>query len=724
MLTSSKFDIFKRKRKEDTSRETKEAHDRILASTNLDAAPRKALTDNCVCCGSAVKFDGGCSCFRCTVCATVNDLRAPTNEAEVAGLTVEEAARLENVGADGYDVVLKRISIVFSSARCLCVSFVRMSWPTLVDHGVDLTAVRDTFRIIARDASLLDYCTQTAVNLLNRPGRRIKRAHDARFIMILLEMPNLESRSRHEGRATGFAVLKRLLGLLSNLSNDLHQYFVNWFARYQPEVFAARVSTIQSFLSHRLGKLRRSERRGYNSDWQVKAAARVLALFSSANSIRKAPLASSAFYNTFTDYIDLSADYIAWKGKSSSFSFCSYPFLITLKQKQRILSLDALRQQRLKVREAYFAALDSGKDLQAMLEIRVRRSHIMEDSLLQLGEKEADLKKRLVVKFVGEDGVDAGGLKKEFFLLLCRQLFDTQHGLFDRDDESNYCWFASTTWERSTHASSYFLLGTILGLAIYNDSILDVQLPPALFKKLVGQGCNLADLKFLHPSLGNGLQQLLDFDGDVEATFCRNFVIERKATDGSIKSIPLCPDGHDIPVTNENRRDFVSRFVAYIFDESCQRQMFHLSRGFHLVAGGNALSLLRAEEIELLVRGSPEALNLDDLRAVCDYEGFSAATTDPLSEPVVAWFWQFFTSVDPAQQRLLLSFITGSDRIPATGTVDLKFRMTVDRHADPTRLPIAHTCFSQIVLPRYPSQEVLSQKLEMAMRESQGFSLK
>lgn len=41
-----------------------------------------------------------------------------------------------------------------------------------------------------------------------------------------------------------------------------------------------------------------------------------------------------------------------------------------------------------------------------------------------------DLKKSLRIEFIGEDGVDAGGLRKEWFLLLVRQLFDPQFGTF------------------------------------------------------------------------------------------------------------------------------------------------------------------------------------------------------------------------------------------------------------------------------------------------------
>ncbi|BFZ58211.1 Putative E3 ubiquitin-protein ligase [Savitreella phatthalungensis] len=691
---------------------------------------KRSLSDICVCCGSTVTFASGNACFRCAVCTTVNDIRGPDLEIPADGLTAEEVASLTSKASDDADqrreAIIKRIAIVFSSARTLNASFNKRRWPTLTDHGLDLPCARIAFLQLSEDPQLMSYCTQTISAMLDRPGKRIRQAPDARYLMLLLEMPNLAARTdrRTDRQHSGQHVLKRILGILSNLSNDTHQYLVNWFVRYPQDIFADRVAVIQAFLSHRLAKLGRSETRTYVNDWQIKAAARVLALFHSANSIRRNPLPLTSFYVTLTDYIDLGKDFSSWKAKSTGFSFCSYPFLITLKQKQRILALDALRQQRLQLREAYFAALDSGRDQTAMLALRIRRSHLMEDSIKAIAAREDDLKKRLVVEFVGEEGVDAGGLKKEFFLLLCRQLFDPRHGLFERDEDSNFCWFSNLHWDRNMHASRYHLLGIILGLAIYNDTILDVQLPPALFKKLIGQPCALHDLKLLHPSLGQGLQKLLDFDGDVESTFCRNFVVERRDKQGHVHTVPLCPDGENLPVTNDNRRDFVNRFVAFTFDESCQRPMFHLSRGFHQVAGGNALSLLRAEEIELLVRGSPDKLDLDDLQAVCIYEGFAKSTSEPLAEPTIQWFWAFFADLPATQQRKLLSFITGSDRIPATGTVDMQFRITLDSEASANRLPIAHTCFSQLIMPsRYPTAAVLEHKLLQAMHESYGFSL-
>jgi hypothetical protein len=53
----------------------------------------------------------------------------------------------------------------------------------------------------------------------------------------------------------------------------------------------------------------------------------------------------------------------------------------------------------------------------------------IEDSLKHSSDNElAELKKSLKIEFVGEDGVDAGGLRKEWFLLLVRHLFDPKYG--------------------------------------------------------------------------------------------------------------------------------------------------------------------------------------------------------------------------------------------------------------------------------------------------------
>jgi len=74
-------------------------------------------------------------------------------------------------------------------------------------------------------------------------------------------------------------------------------------------------------------------------------------------------------------------------------------------------------------------------------------------------------------------------------------------------------------------------------------------------------------------------------------------------------------------------------------------------------------------------------------------------------------------------QRKLLTFVTGSDRIPATGLANLAFKIMLLGDSE-TRFPIAHTCFNQICLYRYRSRGKLEKMLTRALEESEGFGLK
>lgn len=328
--------------------------------------------------------------------------------------------------------------------------------------------------------------------------------------------------------------------------------------------------------------------------------------------------------------------------------------------------------------------------------------------------------------------------------------------MFLYDDDSQTCYFNPNSFETS---DQYYLVGALLGLAIYNSTILDVALPSFAFRKLLAAAppsssnpslpstsaraqmtYTVDDLAEYRPVLAAGLKQLLEFDGNVQETFCRDFVapVERY---GVVSEVPLCPGGQQKSVTNANRHEFVDLYVRYLLDVSVARQFEPFKRGFFTVCAGNALSLFRPEEIELLVRGSDEALDVDSLRAVAVYENWRAETAphkllpNPADTvPVIGWFWDFFKKSSPEHQRLILGFITGSDRIPAVGATNLVLKICcggdgtgrgeikgVDNR---DRFPIARTCFNMLVLWGYESREKLEDRLWRAVCESEGFGLK
>ncbi|KAK5660780.1 hypothetical protein OQA88_12147 [Cercophora sp. LCS_1] len=498
----------------------------------------------------------------------------------------------------------------------------------------------------------------------------------------------------------------------------------------------------------------------YQDDWQIRAAAQVLGFLFAANNMghgrrdttssgpvepnsrervqaRGQVVATSDFYVTLLDDSDLVADYEAWEAKKGKFSFCQFSFLLSVGAKIRILEYDARRQMQNRARTAFFDSLASHRIVQQHLVINVRRDCLVDDSLKAVSEVigggAEDIKKGLKIIFRGEEGVDAGGLKKEWFLLLVREVFNPDYGMFIYDEDSQYCYFNPNSLEPS---EQFFLVGVLFGLAIHNSTILDVAFPPFAFRKLLmaappaaattsqprqAMTYTLDDLAEYRPRLAQGLRHLLDYEGEVEETYGFDFSIDTNRY-GVTEQVLLLPAGDHRPVTNANRKEYVDLYVRYLLDTSVARQFEPFKRGFFTVCGGNALSLFRPEEIELLVRGSEEALDINSLKAVAEYDNWGV-TNPAETEPIIKWFWESFEKADPADQRKLLLFITGSDRIPAMGAASLTIRISC-LGDDVGRFPSARTCFNTLALWRYGTKEKLEEMLWRAVGESEGFGLK
>ena len=89
------------------------------------------------------------------------------------------------------------------------------------------------------------------------------------------------------------------------------------------------------------------------------------------------------------------------------------------------------------------------------------------------------------------------------------------------------------------------------------------------------------------------------------------------------------------------------------------------------------------------------------------------------------WFWSAAHAFPDAQKRQLLTFVTGSDRVPIEGLKNLQPPFTISRnggHSD--RLPTAHTCFNHLLLPQYESFQALQNRLQLAIANAEGFGLR
>ncbi|GAA6022166.1 hypothetical protein JCM10207_003931 [Rhodosporidiobolus poonsookiae] len=726
--------------------------------SRIPASPPVLLTDGlCVCCDTPVRYPRASASFRCTVCETIVDLTAeqrrgksrhevppteatPVSEAQFLALVArfeqheletdeQLARRLADVelGAststfsadddDPEDLLVAYLVSAFNNLPSLEGSF----RPPAITEAAEpplpsLETLNKVYDLVKVRPAAMEVLRGMVEGILRRPGPTLEES-DGAWLIALIECPAFLPDFTPDPEQRRW-LLSHYIGLISNLPNTLHHALVRHLSSpsYPSALLLDKVELVCSFLSYRVGQAASENATvRYMDDWQVRAGARVASLLFNAN-LPHRPLPLSSFYVTLIDSLGepaLVGDFTRWE-TADRFALCQYPFLLSLGVKMGLLGWDGERQMIERAREAYRSSFATNQLESPLLLLRIRRDQLVSDSLRQISLNRENLKKTLRIAFEGEEGVDAGGLRKEWFLLLCRQLFDPQFGMFLHDPDSNLCWFNPASFE----TDDFWLVGAVVGLALYNLATLDIPLPSVTYKKLLSEPVTLSDLAQVQPALARGLQALLNYDGDVEETFCRTFVAEYEAW-GETVEVELVERGREVPVTKANREEFVRLYTAFHLTDSVSAQFDAFAEGFREVCAGNALSLFKAEELELVVRGSTQPLEVDELRAVTVYEGFLPG------DPTIELFWSVFATLPSPTQRALLAFITSSDRLPATGPAALAPPLKIQcLGPDGDRLPSSHTCFNSLGIYRYGSREKMERMLRRAVEESEGFGLR
>ncbi|KAJ3578145.1 hypothetical protein NPX13_g2423 [Xylaria arbuscula] len=367
----------------------------------------------------------------------------------------------------------------------------------------------------------------------------------------------------------------------------------------------------------------------------------------------------------------------------------------------------------------YFRSQPAMRILSGQCHIKVRRSHIFEDSFAEISRQSAtDLKKRLMIKFDGEDGLDYGGLSREFFFLLSHEMFNPFYCLFEYSAHDNYTLQINPHSGINPEHLNYFkFIGRVVGLAIFHRRFLDAFFIGALYKMVLGKAVQLADMEGVDADFHRSLQWMLDNDisgGILEQTFSTED--ERF---GVMTTEDLIPNGRNIEVTNENKKEYVDLMVKWRIEKRIAEQFQAFKDGFQELIPHDLINVFDERELELLIGGIAE-IDVDDWKKHTDYRGYTE------NDEVIQFFWQTIRSWDGEQKSRLLQFATGTSRIPVNGFKDLQGsdgprRFTIEKAGDPGNLPKAHTCFNRLDLPAYKSLEQLQQKLTIAVEETMGF---
>ncbi|XP_067015610.1 E3 ubiquitin-protein ligase Nedd-4 isoform X2 [Anabrus simplex] len=354
-------------------------------------------------------------------------------------------------------------------------------------------------------------------------------------------------------------------------------------------------------------------------------------------------------------------------------------------------------------------------------EIKVRRQSILEDSyrIISSVNRMELLKTKLWVEFEGEVGLDYGGLAREWFFLLSKEMFNPYYGLFEYSAMDNYTLqinpFSGLCNEE--HLNYFKFIGRIAGMAVYHGKLLDAFFIRPFYKMMLSKTIDLKDMESVDSEYYNSLLWIKENDpSELELTFCVD-----EESFGHFSQRELKPDGANIPLTNENKDEYISLVIQWRFVSRVEEQMNSFLEGFSGLVPLNLVKIFDEHELELLMCGI-QNIDVKDWKQNTLYKG----DYHP-NHIVVQWFWRVVLSFNNEMRARLLQFVTGTSRVPMNGFKELYGSngpqlFTIEKWGQPENYPRAHTCFNRLDLPPYDSYQQLRDKLVKAIEGSQGFA--
>ncbi|KAM9102787.1 E3 ubiquitin-protein ligase NEDD4-like isoform X1 [Sarcophilus harrisii] len=359
-------------------------------------------------------------------------------------------------------------------------------------------------------------------------------------------------------------------------------------------------------------------------------------------------------------------------------------------------------------------------DIPNRFEMKLHRNNIFEESYRRImSVKRPDvLKARLWIEFESEKGLDYGGVAREWFFLLSKEMFNPYYGLFEYSATDNYTLQINPNSGlcNEDHLSYFTFIGRVAGLAVFHGKLLDGFFIRPFYKMMLGKQITLNDMESVDSEYYNSLKWILENDPtELDLMFCideENF--------GQTYQVDLKPNGSEIMVTNENKREYIDLVIQWRFVNRVQKQMNAFLEGFTELLPIDLIKIFDENELELLMCGLGD-VDVNDWRQHAIYKNGYCP-----NHPVIQWFWKAVLLMDAEKRIRLLQFVTGTSRVPMNGFAELYGSngpqlFTIEQWGSPEKLPRAHTCFNRLDLPPYETFEDLREKLLMAVENAQGF---
>nr|XP_031543841.1 E3 ubiquitin-protein ligase Itchy homolog [Vicugna pacos] len=353
------------------------------------------------------------------------------------------------------------------------------------------------------------------------------------------------------------------------------------------------------------------------------------------------------------------------------------------------------------------------------IKITVTRKTLFEDSFQQIMSFSAqDLRRRLWVIFSGEEGLDYGGIAREWFFLLSHEVLNPMYCLFEYAGKDNYCLQINpASYINPDHLKYFRFIGRFIAMALFHGKFIDTGFSLPFYKRILNKPVGLKDLESIDPEFYNSLIWVKE--NNIEECGLEMYFSVDKEILGEIKSHDLKPNGGNILVTEENKEEYIRMVAEWRLSRGVEEQTQAFFEGFNEILPQQYLQYFDAKELEVLLCGMQE-IDLNDWQRHAIYRHYTRTSKQ------ILWFWQFVKEIDNEKRMRLLQFVTGTCRLPVGGFADLMGsngpqKFCIEKVGKENWLPRSHTCFNRLDLPPYKSYEQLKEKLLFAIEETEGF---
>nr|KAF6412285.1 WW domain containing E3 ubiquitin protein ligase 2 [Rousettus aegyptiacus] len=366
-----------------------------------------------------------------------------------------------------------------------------------------------------------------------------------------------------------------------------------------------------------------------------------------------------------------------------------------------------------------FRFLCHSNALPSHVKISVSRQTLFEDSFQQImNMKPYDLRRRLYIIMRGEEGLDYGGIAREWFFLLSHEVLNPMYCLFEYAGKNNYCLQINPASSINPDHLTYFrFIGRFIAMALYHGKFIDTGFTLPFYKRMLNKRPTLKDLESIDPEFYNSIVWIKE--NNLEECGLELYFIQDMEILGKVTTHELKEGGESIRVTEENKEEYIMLLTDWRFTRGVEEQTKAFLDGFNEVVPLEWLRYFDEKELELMLCGMQE-IDMSDWQKNTIYRHYTKNSKQ------IQWFWQVVKEMDNEKSIRLLQFVTGTCRLPVGGFAELigsngPQKFCIDKVGKETWLPRSHTCFNRLDLPPYKSYEQLKEKLLYAIEETEGF---